>query len=55
MHSDPIVDEVRSSRERIARECGFDIDRIIGRIQDSEAELETQGWKFSSPEHTVIK
>lgn len=33
MRSDPIVDEVRAVRNRLAAQCGYDIDAIFRRIR----------------------
>lgn len=34
MWKDPIVEEVRAARERIAAECGYDLKRILQRDAD---------------------
>ena len=33
MSSDPIVDEVRAIRNRLAAQCGHDVDEIFRRIR----------------------
>ena len=38
MKSDPIVDEVRAIRDRLAARCGYDIDEIFRRIRRRQVE-----------------
>ena len=38
MRRDPIVEEVRESREAIAREFGDDLDTIVAAFQRQDAE-----------------
>ena len=38
MRSDPIVDEVRAIRSRLAAQCGYDVDEIFRRIQRRQVE-----------------
>lgn len=37
MFRDPIVEEVRAIRERLAAECDFDIHKICERARESQA------------------
>lgn len=34
--TDPIVDEVHKVREQLAREAGFDLRRLVARLQESQ-------------------
>ena len=43
---DPVVDRVRAARHELAKECGFDFDTIIRRLQEFEKAC---GAKFVSP------
>ena len=36
MLKDPIVEQVRAARERLAADCGFDIRKIIARAQKAQ-------------------
>ena len=38
MEDDPIVAEVRAIRDRLAADCGYDVDEIFRRIRQSEVE-----------------
>lgn len=38
MYRDPIVDEIHMVRERIARESGYDLKRIVRDLREKEAE-----------------
>ena len=38
MRSDPIVDEVRAIRDRLAARCGYDIDEIFRSIRRRQVE-----------------
>ena len=33
------IDEIRKTRERIAKECGDDLDRILDRVQKTARDL----------------
>jgi hypothetical protein len=46
MWNDPIVDEVRKARRKIANECGNDIHKLAKMIREKEKERKKQGWKF---------
>lgn len=45
---DPILEEIRQTREQIARECDFDVHKLMARIRAREEELKAQGVKFVS-------
>ena len=38
MWKDPIVEEIHTIREQIARECGYDMKQIIARLRKHEKE-----------------
>ena len=38
MRSDPIVDEVRAIRNRLAAQCEYDVDQIFRRIRRRQVE-----------------
>jgi hypothetical protein len=38
MWKDPIVEEIHTVRERIARECDYDMKQIIARLRKHEKE-----------------
>lgn len=38
MRNDPIVDEVRAIRNKLAAQCGYDIDEIFRRIRQRRVE-----------------
>jgi len=37
-HLDPVVDRVRRARQALARECGFDIERMAELFRRMQAE-----------------
>ena len=39
---DPIVEEVRKARERLAEKCGRDLGKIVAHIRKREAEGERE-------------
>ena len=48
MWKDPIVEEVRKAREKIARMCDYDIKKMAKMIKQGEEKSKKQGWKFVS-------
>jgi hypothetical protein len=38
MWKDPIVEEIHAIREKIARECDYDIRKIMARLREKEKE-----------------
>lgn len=36
MWQDPIVEEIHAVRAQIAQECGFDLQRIVARLQEKQ-------------------
>ena len=47
--NDEIIDEVRSIKESLAEEFGFDIRRIFEDIKRSEIQTELEGWHHIQP------
>lgn len=47
---DPIVEEVRQIRDEIAKECGYDIDKIYEYLKSQRAIKESLGFKTGKPE-----
>ena len=43
--NDEIIVEVRTIKEALAEESGFDIRRIAEEIRKSEIQSEAEGWK----------
>ena len=41
---DPIVDEVRATREQIAEQAGFDLRRILDHARDAASRLSGLGY-----------
>ena len=52
---DPIVAEVRATRERIMAEFNYDLTAYMEHIRKREEELRRQGWVFLDPPHTVAE
>lgn len=42
MYEDPIVDEVRKTRERLAEKFNFDVDAIFEDLRQRQAQLGTR-------------
>ena len=38
MRSDPIVDEVRAARQKIFDACGGDLNKLLDRLKEAEAQ-----------------
>ena len=38
MSDDPIVAEVRAIRDKLAAECDYDVDKIVRRVRQRQAE-----------------
>jgi hypothetical protein len=36
MEQDPIVEEIHAIRAQIAEECGFDLQKIVARLQEKQ-------------------
>ena len=52
MNHDPIVDEVRRARERLAATCDYDLDRIFDEIQRRQATETAPVVSFAKPSST---
>ena len=48
MLNDPIMEQVHSIRETIARENDYSIEKIAASIRVNEKKLESEGWTFVS-------
>ena len=48
INTDSIVEEVRSNREAIFKECGFDLEQFDKRARQQTDQLKQAGWQFSS-------
>jgi hypothetical protein len=35
---DPVVERVRAAREALARQCDYDVDRMLGLLESMQAE-----------------
>jgi hypothetical protein len=44
---DPILEEAYAVKERLARESGYDIDRMLAHASTTVERLERAGYKFS--------
>jgi hypothetical protein len=57
MKPNPILSEIRATRDRLAKECGFDVRKLAERIRLREAQEKARGTKFvsfESPESSVL-
>ncbi|MEX2216492.1 MAG: hypothetical protein WD768_20435 [Phycisphaeraceae bacterium] len=52
MWNDPIVEEVRRAREKILEECGFDLRKLMERLQ---AEHRHYGDRLVSPDEVRLR
>ncbi len=50
MKENEILAEIHRVREDIARECGYDVNRLFDYIREREREAAARGVKFVSPE-----
>jgi hypothetical protein len=48
MKENEILEEIHRGRADLARECGYDVDKILARIRERVGDLEAQGWKIVS-------
>lgn len=58
MWNDPIVEEVRRTREEYAARLNHDLDAIFRDLQDQQEQARREGWEVVSlpprqPEHPV--
>lgn len=45
-HENEIIDEIHRHRAENARECGYDIGVMFGKIREGEKRLREQGWNL---------
>ena len=55
MMKDPIVEEVRKTREKLAKMCDYDIKKMAKMIKQGERKSKKLGWKFVSPKSVNSK
>jgi len=58
MEPNPILAEIRATRDRLASECGYDVRKLVERIRRREAEEAASGAQFVSfagPESSVVR
>ena len=55
MWKDPIVEEVRKTREKLAKMCDYDIKKMAKMIKQGEKRSKKLGWKFVSPSQNKQK
>jgi len=48
MQENEIHEEIYRVRADLARECGYDVDKILARARKDLGDLEAKGWKFVS-------
>lgn len=51
---DPIVEEVRRVRDEIAKECGYDIDKICEYLKSQRDKQASLGFKTGTPDTTSV-
>ena len=49
MKTNPILTELRQTRDDLARETGYDLNRLFDYVRERESEAATHGVKFVSP------
>lgn len=49
MKTDPILTEIRQTRDALAHETGYDLRRLFDYVREREREAATRGVKFVSP------
>ena len=58
MKPNPILAEIRATRDRLAKECGFDVRKLAERVRGREAQEKARGRKFVSletPESSALR
>jgi hypothetical protein len=58
MEPNPILAEIRATRDRIAKECDYDVRKLGERIRRRESEEKARGAKFVSfapPEPSIVR
>jgi hypothetical protein len=48
MEPNPLLVEIRATRDRIARECDYDLRKLLDRIRSREAQEKARGVQFVS-------
>ena len=48
MQPNPILAEIRATRDRLAKESGYDLKKLMERIRNREAQERASGAKFVS-------
>jgi hypothetical protein len=51
MKRDPIVDEVRQTRQKILEACGDDLEKLLDRLKAAEAQDRSRVVSMKSPGH----
>jgi hypothetical protein len=49
MKTNPILTELRQTRDDLAHEAGYDLNRLFDYVREREREAATHGVKFVSP------
>ena len=49
MKPNPILTEIRQTRDNLARETGYDLKRLFDYVREREREAAARGVKFVSP------
>lgn len=49
MKTNPILTEIRQTRDDLARETGYDLNRLFDYVREREREAAARGVKFVSP------
>ena len=49
MKPNPILAEIRQTRDDLAHEAGYDLNRLFDYVREREREAATHGVKFVSP------
>jgi hypothetical protein len=52
MPEDPIVEEIHATRDKIAAECQYDLEKIINRIKKNERKNKDRIVQGGVPKHT---
>jgi len=55
MKPNPILTEIRQTRDDLAREHNYDLQRLFDYVREQERKAATHGVKFVSPARRVIE
>ncbi len=55
MEPNPILTEIRRTRDELARKSGYDVRKFMDFIREREREAAVRGVKFSSPTKPATK